>query len=46
MAVPDVRAVHPEGLSLLLNQLIGFDSLDPFHRGVVCVACTVVVRIT
>jgi hypothetical protein len=46
MAIPDDRTVHPKGLSLLLNQPIGFDPLDPFDRGVVCVACTVVVRIT
>jgi hypothetical protein len=46
MDTPDDMSIHPKGLALLLNQPIQFDALAPFDRGVVLVACTVVVRST
>jgi len=46
MDTPDDMSIHPRGLALLLNQPIQFNALAQFDRGVVLVACTVVVRLT
>ena len=43
MDIPEDTSIHPRGLALLLNQPIRFDARDSFDRGVVYVACTVVV---
>lgn len=45
MSIPEDSGVHPKGLALLLNQPIRLDTLNRFDRGVIYVACTLVVRI-
>lgn len=44
MDTPEDMSIHPRGLALLLNQPIRLNALEQFDRGVVYVACTVVVR--
>lgn len=44
-AIEDDTFVHQKGIASLLNQNLRFDATNQFDRGVIYVACTVVVRI-